>query len=76
MPDHTNNSDSLRIRRYRQTDREFVLSLTPRLIVWMAPWRDPAAMHAAMRRFTSFPREAIQSIYEAYERFKKGTVIA
>jgi ribosomal protein S18 acetylase RimI-like enzyme len=31
----------IRVRAYRHDDREFVLSLAPRLIVGMPAWRDP-----------------------------------
>ena len=33
----------IHIRPYVSTDRTFVLSLAPRLMIGMPPWRDPAA---------------------------------
>jgi hypothetical protein len=32
----------VRVRPYVSTDRAFVLSLAPRLMIGMPPWRDPA----------------------------------
>ncbi|TMD75294.1 MAG: GNAT family N-acetyltransferase [Chloroflexi bacterium] len=34
----------LRVRQYVPADREFVLSLAPRLAIGIPPWRDPQKM--------------------------------
>ena len=34
----------IRVRLYISTDREFILSLAPRLAIGIAPWRDPQKM--------------------------------
>lgn len=36
------------IRPYRPADREQVMALAPRLTEWTAPWREPAAVSAAV----------------------------
>ncbi|MFL5629277.1 MAG: GNAT family N-acetyltransferase [Ktedonobacteraceae bacterium] len=56
MSDHRASTSptgaAIRVRLYHPDDRDFVLSLTPRLTIGMAPWRDPEKMHDAMRGFT------------------------
>jgi ribosomal protein S18 acetylase RimI-like enzyme len=34
----------IRVRPYDSTDREFILSLAPRLAIGIPPWRDPQRM--------------------------------
>lgn len=34
----------IRVRSYLSTDREFILSLAPRLAIGIPPWRDPQKM--------------------------------
>ena len=34
----------IRVRPYDSADREFILSLAPRLAIGIAPWRDPQKM--------------------------------
>lgn len=51
MSDSSVNT-AIHIRPYQDDDKDFVLSLTPRLIIGMAPWRDPDKMREAMRGFT------------------------
>lgn len=41
----------VRIRPFEAGDREAVLALAPRLVVGIAPWRDPVGMLAAARRW-------------------------
>ncbi|HEY0753496.1 MAG TPA: GNAT family N-acetyltransferase [Ktedonobacteraceae bacterium] len=41
----------MRIRPYTPADREFVLSLAPRLLVGAAPWLDPERMLVAVRQW-------------------------
>ena len=36
------------VRPYRAADRDQVMALAPRLTEWVAPWRDPAAVSAAV----------------------------
>src|SRR5579863_3940924 len=45
--------DAVRVRRASPDDAEFVESLAPRLVIGIAPWRDPARMLATMYRFLS-----------------------
>jgi GNAT superfamily N-acetyltransferase len=42
---------SIQVRLYMPTDREFLLSLAPRLSIGIAPWRNREAMETAMRQF-------------------------
>lgn len=44
-------STSVRVRPARQEDRPSLLALAPRLVIGIAPWRDPSKMLAAMQRF-------------------------
>ena len=39
----------LRVRQYVPADREFVLSLAPRLAIGIPPWRDPQKMIATVQ---------------------------
>jgi len=39
----------IRVRPYAPTDREFLLSLAPRLTIGMPPWRDPRLCLAAVQ---------------------------
>ena len=41
----------IQVRLYAPVDREFLLSLAPRLTIGIAPWRNREAMEAAMRQF-------------------------
>jgi len=41
----------IRIRPFLSSDRDFMLSLAPRLVIGIAPWRDPGKMLAAMQGF-------------------------
>ena len=43
----------MHVRPATPDDAEFVESLAPRLVIGIAPWRDPARMLATMRRFLS-----------------------
>lgn len=40
---------TIEIRPYRSADRDRVLALAPRLTEWVAAWRDPAAVLAAVQ---------------------------
>lgn len=40
---------SIRVRPYVATDRPFVLSLAPRLVIGIPPWRDPEKMLATVQ---------------------------
>jgi GNAT superfamily N-acetyltransferase len=42
---------SLRVRPYVAADAAFVMSLAPRLLVGIAPWRDPQLMLAAVQKW-------------------------
>jgi ribosomal protein S18 acetylase RimI-like enzyme len=42
---------SIQVRLYTPADREFLLSLAPRLTIGIAPWRNREAMETAMRQF-------------------------
>jgi GNAT superfamily N-acetyltransferase len=42
----------IHVRPYRPSDQDFVLSLSSRLTIGMAPWRDPEKMRVVMRQFT------------------------
>ena len=44
-------SEPVRIRPYAALDRPSVLALGDRLVIGLAPWRDPAQMRAAARRW-------------------------
>ncbi len=41
----------IQVRLYTPADREFLLSLAPRLTIGIAPWRNREAMETAMRQF-------------------------
>jgi ribosomal protein S18 acetylase RimI-like enzyme len=41
--------DTVQIREYSPADRESVMALAPRLTEGVAPWRDPAAVLAAVQ---------------------------
>jgi len=45
-----NSPAPLHVRPYAPTDREPLLALAPRLVIGLAPWRDPARMLAFMRQ--------------------------
>ncbi len=45
------NTSSIQVRLYAPADREFLLSLAPRLTIGIAPWRNREAMEVAMRQF-------------------------
>ncbi|MBV9259466.1 MAG: GNAT family N-acetyltransferase [Ktedonobacteraceae bacterium] len=55
MSFHSSNShletSSINVRLYTPADREFLLSLAPRLTIGIAPWRSREAMETAMRQF-------------------------
>lgn len=40
----TREDAAMRVRPYVATDTTFVLSLAPRLLIGLAPWRDPERM--------------------------------
>ena len=42
---------SIRIRPYIPADQPFVLSLAPRLVIGIPPWRDPAKMLATVEQW-------------------------
>lgn len=54
----------IRIRSYQPVDREFVLSLAPRLVLGIQPWRDPRKMEATMRGYIIESIESVESIEE------------
>jgi ribosomal protein S18 acetylase RimI-like enzyme len=56
MPTHSSDEPQLEttpilVRLYTPADREFLLSLSPRLAIGIAPWRKREAMETTMRQF-------------------------
>jgi GNAT superfamily N-acetyltransferase len=51
MANETADRTAVRVRPFDPTDREFVLSLAPRLLIGIPPWRDPAAMQQAVEEW-------------------------
>lgn len=49
--DEQQENTGIHVRRYVPTDREFVLSLAPRLRIGVAPWIDPERMLEAARQW-------------------------
>ncbi|HEY7835521.1 MAG TPA: GNAT family N-acetyltransferase [Ktedonobacterales bacterium] len=45
------SGESIRVRPYTTPDRDAVLALGERLVIGLAPWRDPAKMRDAARRW-------------------------
>jgi GNAT superfamily N-acetyltransferase len=45
------SGEPMRVRPYTTPDRDAVLARGDRLVIGLAPWRDPAKMHAAARRW-------------------------
>ncbi len=48
--------DDVRIRRYQPADRGAVMALATRLMIGVAPWRDPDAVHRAV---TAWVRDSL-----------------
>lgn len=64
MSSNPSNPSSLpagpvRVRPFHPEDRALVLGLAPRLVLGIAPWRDPEQMLAVMRRYLVDDLEAI-----------------
>jgi GNAT superfamily N-acetyltransferase len=47
----TREDAGIRVRPYVPADAQFVLSLAPRLLVGIAPWRDPELMLATVQKW-------------------------
>ncbi len=47
----SNKSSPIHVRPFVAADRAFVLSLAPRLVIGIAPWRDPEKMLATVREW-------------------------
>jgi hypothetical protein len=50
---------TIEIRPYQPADRDRVLALAPRLTEWVASWRDPAAVLAAVQGWVKDSLDAI-----------------